>query len=375
MKMRIIILTIFLIGLFFKSNGQETLVKGKVHNWITDTVYIVSLPFHSPYSTKTEYQIIASDSTFEHSLSDIKEPLVFFITSEKESVTQQIQSLLFDNLTDRHYYGHCIKTYTYGVTTYLIEPNEKIELELSFNSWIEELSDEKADKLRSYGVDVPKDNKMRNVGKTKIDFLNEDDFSLKYYQKSFNLDDKCDKTLERSKKIKSAIKNLKDKEQELLANLEMDKDKLSPFLFKYVKSEIEFGARKEFLKYLRFEHEKYMNNLFKADIPTEILEIVEFDEENIDYATLINEEYNEYLENYLNFKYSIKENEYVIYKQFNKEKFDFAMDVLPKISRYHYLANNLLQVEKSEEFKNLADILLTDYPDGGLNDKIIKKYQ
>jgi hypothetical protein len=374
MKMKINIFIIFLFGLLLKSNGQESLVKGKVHNWITDTVYIVTLPFYSPYSTKTEYHIISTDSTFEHSFSDIKEPIVFFIAPEKKSVNQQVQSLLFDNLTDKHYYGHCIKTYTYGVTTYLIEQNERIELELSYNSWVEKLSNEKAEKLRSYGINVPNNNKIKNIGKTKIDFLNTDDFSLRYYQKSFNLDDKFDKTLERSKKIKSAIKNLKDKEQVLLANLEKDKDKLNPFLFKYIKSEIEFGARKEFLKYLKFEHEKYMNNLFKAEMPAEIMEIVEFDKENIDNATLINEEYNEYLELYLNFKFSIKQGKYVVYKELDNDKFYFANKELPGISSYYYLANSLLHANNSENLKTLSDRLINDYPNGALNNMLIEKY-
>jgi hypothetical protein len=375
MKTLRFILPILLLGFVFKINGQETLVKGKVHNWISDSVYITSLPFYSPYSCKTSSMILSSDSTFEYSFSNINEPFVFFITPEKKSVNQQIQTLLFDNLTDKHYYGNCIKTYTYGVTTYLIEPGENLDLELTFNSWTEKLSDKDAEKWRSYGVDVKEDNSVMNIGKTNINFLNPDNFKYKYYQTSFNLDDKCDKVLEHSKKIKSGMKNLKAKEEELLSQLNNNKDKISPFLYEYIKAEIVYGAKKEFLKYLRFEHEKYMSTLFANEIPSEYYEITEFDKENINYATLINEEYNEYLEIYLNYKYSIEKKEYVVYKQFDIEKYDFALKELPEISKYYYLANNLLQAEKSIDFKNLADRLITDYPDGELNNKLIEKYQ
>lgn len=375
MKTRRFILPILLLGFVFKINGQETVVKGKVHNWISDSVYITTLPFYSPYSCKTYSMILSNDSTFEYSFIDISEPLVLFIAPEKKSANDQIEDLLFDNLTDKHYYGHCIKVYTYGITTYLIEPGENLDLELTFNSWIEQLSDEKANKLRSYGIAVPDDNKMRNTGKTDIKFLSDNNYKLEYYQKSFNLDDKCDKVLERSKKIKTGLKNLKAKEDELLSQLENDKDKISPFLYNYIKSEIVFGAKKEFLKYLRFDHEKYMSTLFAKEIPTEFFEITEFDKDNINYATLINEEYNEYLEIYLNYKYSIEKKEYVVYKQFDTEKFDFALKELPEISKYYYLANNLLQAEKSHDFKNIADRLIADYPDGELNSMLIEKYQ
>lgn len=375
MKTRRFILPILLLGFVFKINGQETVVKGKVHNWISDSVYITTLPFYSPYSCKTYSMILSNDNTFEYSFLDITEPLVFFISPEKRSVNNQVKDLLFDNLTKNHYYGHCIKVYTYGITTYLIEPGENLNIELTFNSWIDQLSEEDAKKWRSYGADVSADNKVMNIGKTGIKFHNPDNFKFEYYQKSFNLDDKCDEVLERSKKIESGIKNLKDEEQELLSQLEKDIDKLSPFLYDYIKAEIVYGAKKEFLKYLRFEHEKYMSTLFANEIPAEFFEITEFDKENINYATLINEEYNEYLEIYLNYKFSIEKKEYVVYKQFDREKFEFAIKELPEISKYYYLANNLLQAEKSLDFKNLADRLITDYPDGELNSKLIEKYQ
>jgi len=282
-----------MLGISIIADGQVTEIKGKVHKWPTDTVYIATLPFHSPYLNFVDYQIISKDSTFDFKFQDIKEPFVFFVSPEKESVNGQIKRLLYDNLTDQHYYGHCIKVYTYGITTYLIEPDKVIDIDLTFISWTEQLSNETAEKYRSYGIQISADNKVRNVGKTKIEFLNPDKFGYDYYQKSFILDDKCDKALARKKNISSAIKSLEKTEQKLLSDLERVKTSISPFLYDYIKSEIEFGARKELLKYLRFEHENYLSTLFNQAILAEILEIIEFDKKNINYATMINEEYNE----------------------------------------------------------------------------------
>jgi hypothetical protein len=375
MKIKLLSLAFILIGLSLKSNGQETIVKGKVHKWPTDTVYIATLPFNSPYSTKTEFQVVSQDSIFEFSFKDIENPFVIYIAPEEFAIIQQKQSLLFDNLSDLHYYGHCIKVYTYGGSTYLVEPNSLIDIDLTFNSWIEQLSDTRAEKLRSYGISISDDNKVSNIGKTKIKFNCSDKTSLKFYQKSFDLDDKCDKTLERSKKIKSAINNLKETEHKLHSDLKKEKGNITPFLYKYIKAEIEFGARKEFLKYLRFDHEKYLSTLFNEEISDEILEIVEFDKVSIDYATLISEEYNEYLEIYLNFKISIEKGEYIIYKEFDKEKYDYALKELPEISRYFYLSNNLLHLDNTLDNKNMADKLVRDYPNGDLNNKLIMKYK
>lgn len=373
MRKRIIILTVISLGFLLNSKGQETMIKGKVHKWITDTVYVTTLPFHSPYLTKTEYHIISGDSIFEHKFTDITTPLVFFISPEKKTVNQQINTLLFDNLTEDHYYGQCIKVYTYGITTYLIEPNEKIELEITFNHWFEQLSNEKAERLRSYGITVSADNKVMDIGKSKIDFLTTNNFALEYFQKSFDLDDKLDKTLEKSKTVNAAIKNLKSKEQKLITELDENKEKMSPFLYDYIKAEIEFGARKEFLKYLRFDHEDYLSTLFKDEIPEEFLEIIEFDKQITNEAILTNEEYNEYIENYLNFKLSVKKGKYIVYNEFDKEKYDLAMVELPEKSRYSYLANNILNSD--EDNKNLADRLMTEFPNGALNNKLTEKYK
>lgn len=375
-KMKYFVICVFLfLGISIITNGQVTEIKGKVHKWPTDTVYLATLPFHSPYSNSVDFQILSKDSLFDFRFKDKKESFVFFISPEKESVSGQIKELLYDNLTDRHYFGHCIKVYTYGITTYLIEPNNVLNIDLTFNSWTEQLSNETAEKYRTYGIQIPSDNRILNVGKTKIEFLNPDKLVYECYQESFNLDDKLDKALESKKDISSAIKVLKETEQKLLSVLEQAKTVISPFLYDYIKSEIEFGTRKELLKYLRFDHEKYMSTLFKTDIPVEIIEIIEFDKKNINSATMISEEYIEYLEIYLNFKFSMNKGEYVVYKKFDKEKFDFAIQELPEKSRYSYLANNLLHCNNLDYNYKLYKKFINEYPVGDLNNKLNEKFQ
>jgi hypothetical protein len=373
--MRHLLIYVFLFLESLITNGQVTEVRGKVHNWPTDTVYLVTLPFHSPYSNSVDFQILSKDSLFDFKFKDKKESFVFFISPKKESVGGQIKGLLYDNLTDQHYYGNCIKVYTYGITTYLIEPKNVLDIDLSLNSWTEQLSNETAEKYRKYGIQIPSDNKMLNIGKTKIEFLNPDKFGYEYYQESFDLDDKCDKALESKKDISSAIVSLEETKQKQLSDLHQVKNRISCFLYDYIKSEIEFGARKEFLKYLRFDHEEYMSTLFKSDIPAEIKEIIEFDKKNISLATMISEEYNEYLEIYLNFKYSMHTGEYVLYKKFDKEKFDFAIQELPEKSRYYYLANNLLHCDNLDDNYKLYKSLINEYPLGDLNNKLDEKFQ
>ena len=56
------------------------------------------------------------------------------------------------------------------------------------------------------------------------------------------------------------------------------------------------------------------------------------------------------------------------------KKFDFALKELSEISKYYYLANNLLPADNSIHFKNLATRLTHDYPDGELNINLIEKY-
>jgi len=67
--------------------------------------------------------------------------------------------------------------------------------------------------------------------------------------------------------------------------------------------------------------------------------------------------------------------EYVVYKKFDKEKFDFALIEIPEKSRYSYLANSLLHCDNSDDNLELYKMLVRDYPDGDLNNNLDNKFQ
>lgn len=145
-------------------------------------------------------------------------------------------------------------------------------------------------------------------------------------------------------------------------------------MYKYTKAEIEFGSKKEFLRYLLLDHKDEASKIFSNKIPEKINNVIEFNKENVDYATTISQEYNEFLELYLTFKFSKLKNKLIIYKGFDKEKFDFALKELPQASKYYYLANNILHLNQNNESKDLATRLIDLYPNGRLNDKLLQKY-
>jgi hypothetical protein len=327
--------------------GKETTIKGTVNNWPTDTVYLSTLPFYSPYSSIDDFVILSLDKTFKYTFNDIKEPFILFLTPERKFLDLR-NALLFENLTDKYYMGYCKKFYTNPITTYLIEPGTETIVELT---------------------------KTKRYGETLIKFLNANKYNSEYYQTTFDLDQRFDETLTNSTSIDKAIINMQQKQKEIITFLEQNKPFLSPLLYNYTKAEIEFGARKEFLRYLLLEQKDNSSNLFENGISKEILTIIEFDKENINQATLISQEYNEFIELYLNFKNSVQKKSLIVYKQFDTEKFEFALQELPQVSKYYYLANNLLQSNNIEANKKLLERLILEYPEGKLNNKLIEKYQ
>ncbi len=206
--------------------------------------------------------------------------------------------MLFDNLTDKHYYGQCAKFNTYQHTTYLLEPNDSILVELTFNSWIEKLSKKKAKYLKSLGVKVKDDNTIRDYGKTGIKFLNSNKNSLEYYQKWFAVDDEFDSEIERSKKTIDTYNKVYKLKEKLLSDLKKEQANITPFLFNHLKAYVEFGAKKEFLKNLILKDKDYL----RGEIKPEIIEFLEFDKNAIDFAVLSSDQYNDYLEFYLTYK-------------------------------------------------------------------------
>lgn len=337
-----------------KLNQMHTTIKGKVDNWPTDTVYFATFTFHSPYSTVEGFQRLTSAKTFEYSFDQVNEPFIIFLTPERKFLDLR-NDVLFENLTDKYYRGYCQKFYDYPITTYLIEPGTETKVELT---------------------------KVKRYGQTLIKFLNSNPYNSAYYQTTFVLDQGLDEVLDSRfdislkdiKNIDNAIKNLDHKLKELLTELDKEQQYISPFLYKYTKSEIEFGAKKEFLRYFLLDHKVEVSKIFNNKVPEKINDVVEFDKENIDYATMISQEYNEFLELYLSFKFSKLKSKLITYKEFDKEKFDLVLKELPKASKYNYLANNLLHLNHNVKTKKLAARLIKLYPDGELNDKLVKKY-
>lgn len=352
MKLYPIILA-FLIAVFFTSaNAQKnkTIIKGKVHLWPTDTIYLHSLPFHSPYSGVLKYKLISKDSTFNFQFENTDKPFVFFITSQKKVVNQQIKGLLFDNLAEEHYWGNCIKIYTYGKTTNLIEPGEKLDMDIRWNGW----------------------------NKTDVHFKGANKFKHEYYQKSFDLEDKADKALSgtTSENIEWAISNLINAKQSSLDDLKSEKDKLSPVFYDYIKAEIEFGSRKEFLKYLWSKKENTLKDIFvTGKIPDKFVELLAFNKYLINDATLISEEYNEFVEEYINFLTNIKNKEFKKFNPFSVKKLKIVTEELPEKSVYHYVANQFLLIDDASKFKGIIKNFITQNPNGNLNSELCEKYK
>ena len=375
-------------------NAQEskTIIRGKVHKWPSDTIYIQTLPFHSPYSSQLKHILISKDSTFSYEFTKKNMPIVFHLSPNKGLMIVNSKKLLFENLTEEHYWGFCNKFYDYGLSTHLIENGKSIRVDLTYNNRRQKLTAKQEKTAKKYGLKVAPDHTLSVNQKTEIKHFGLNKFQYDYYQKSFTLDDKLDKRLEvyESKSILEAVISLKKLTHQMLRKLEKEKRKLSPLFYNYIKAEIVFGAKKEFLKFLRFAKEKELNALFSKAIPKEILDVVEFDKSDINNATLISEEYNEYLELYLNFKMNVINKKYVVYNKFSKQKIKKAIKILPKKSVYYYLVNHLLHYSNNNLIKHLKKESDTDsnedlieelvagilkrYPKGELNNLLMKKF-
>jgi hypothetical protein len=334
--------------------GNATTIKGKVFSWPTDTVYFATFTFHSPYSTVEGFKVLTADRTFEFTFDQASSPFIVFLTPERKFLNLR-NDILFENLTSKYYRGYCQKFYDYPITTYLIEPGTATNVELT---------------------------KTGRYDKTLINFLNVNKYNSAYYQTTFVMDQCLDEALSSKstpalKEIKNVdigIRHLSDSLNKLLANLEEQRPYISPFLYSYTRSEIEFGGKKEFLRYFLLDHKKETSVMFAGKIPEKIDKVIEFNKQHIDDATLIGQEYNEFLELYLSFKFSKLKNKLITYKEFDREKFEFALKELPQPSRYYYLANNLLHISYDENKKEMVTRLIQLYPNGELNGKLLKKY-
>ncbi len=333
--------------------AKKTTLKGTVHNWPTDTVYFATFTFHSPYSSVEGFQLLTPGKTFEFSFDRADQPFVVFLTPERKFLDLR-NDVLFENLTDKYFRGYCQKFYDSPITTYLVEPGTETLVDLT---------------------------KTTRYGETQVRFLNTNKSNSEFYQTTFvldqgldeALDSRIDTSLKSLKNIDVAIKKLNKKSKELLSSLNEEKPYISPFLYKYTQAEIEFGAKKEFLRYFLLDHKDETAVMFKNNIPEKISQVVEFNK-NIDYATMISQEYNEFVELYITFKFSKLKKTLVTYKDFDSEKFDFALNELPAASRYSYLANNLLHLHQDVNARELVARLIALYPKGNLNDQLMKKF-
>lgn len=331
---------------------EHTLIKGKVNDWPTDTIYMATLPFQSPFSTIDRYMILDSDKRFEFVFNGIEKPFILCLTPEKIFLDHR-SFLLFECFTEEYYKGYCKNFFTMPMSTYIIEPNTETIVEL---------------------------NKDGRYGETEIYFLNDNSYSSKYYQTTFSIDQNFDEilthsTLLNSKIITETINKFENMIAEQLEKLDQNELFISPFVFKYVRAEIIFGAKKELLRDLMLDNAEYASNLLKFDIPDNLIKMIEFDRNEFDYATLISQEYNEFIELYLNFKNSVNNKKLIVYMSFNTEKYDLAEKELPNLAKYYYLANNLLFANCNEESFKLFERLLEKYPAGELNDKLLEKYK
>lgn len=389
------IVSTFVMLIFFTSftNAQKnkTIIKGKVHQWPSDTIYIQTLPFYSPYSSELKHTLISKDSTFSYEFTKTNIPIVFHLSPNKELMKVNSKKLLFENLTKEHYWGFCNKFYDYGLSTHLIEKGNSIYVNLTYNSRRQRLTVKQEKTAKKYGIKVAPDHTVLVNQKTEIKHFGSNKFEHDYYQKSFTLDDIFDKRLEiyESKSIVTSVESLKKLTKKLLGKLEKEKEKLSPLFYNYIRAEIVFGAKKEFLKFLRFSKPEELKTLFSKPIPKEILDVVEFEKSDINNATLISEEYNEYLELYVNFKMNVINKKYIAYNEFSEQKIKTVIKVLPKKSVYYYLTNHLLHysntdllkffkidnnIDKEILLEELVTGIIKHYPNGELNGYLFKKF-
>ena len=356
-----------------------TTLKGKVHKWVSDTIYISHLPFHSVHSSFTEFQLLSKDSTFQFQWKNLKEPIVVS-TSPLQSFSERIiEELIYENLTEDYFYSECLKFIQNGNTIYFINPNTTTEIEITANTWIDSLSEKRANYFRKRGVNIPKNNKIRDYGKSIISFINDsNNFNNYYFQDFFELRNQIDEVFDSygAKNFTMAIAKLEKTKQALLLNLEQNKEKFLPFLYQYYKSDIEFASKKELLKYLTFRKKDFYKEIVKSGkIPEKMAEILAFDRFNMNPITLKTQMYNEYVEFYINFVMNLEEKKYIEFRPLSIKKINVAYSELPRESAYYYISNHLLNVKNIDLFKKKYKEIISRFPNGELNEKLKVKFE
>lgn len=380
-----------LLALFFLVNinyaqSNVTSINGSVKNWPTDSIYLLTMPFYSPHSSEVVVRPISGQDSFQFDFQNKSQPFIVQMFPTREQVDFNREQILYNNLSDEYYIRSCVKFYTYRKTTLLIEPQKTLKVDLTYNSNLIKLDAEKATRLKKSGINVADDNTVINERQMGIEFKGDDAIQNEYYQNSFELDKTVDLRLKiyENMPLERAIEGYHKILTKQLADLEIQKEELSPLFYQYIKTEIVYGAKYQFLRFLMLDRsEDEMNNYFTTEFPKDVLEILAFDKTSLSKNSLISEEYNNYVEIYLNFYVSIMNKEHTLHAGFDFPKIRTAIQTLPHEHVYYYLANNLLQTDR----KTLMDVLqneeaveelitktITKYPDGELNEKLILRY-
>lgn len=365
------------------AQSDYSVIKGKVFSWPSDTVFLQTMPFHSPFSSGLVFQVLDEDSTFSFQLESTDLPLVVQLYSKKEYAELNKEELLLLNYTDDYYYGHCVKFYTYGASTFLLEPGKSLDVRITANLLREKLSPEMAEQYKNAGGNLLDDNTIEYHGETGLVFSGENCTQYEYFQGIFDLQDKVDNRLELYQnkpfeKMDKAIDSYNKIRAKLLDNLEGEKDNLSDTYYEYVKAEIEFGARVEFLKFLMFTNKKeteVLDSFFSKEISQNIIDIIEFDKNKITPAVMASEAYNKYREIYINFKLNMQNKKFSPYYEFNAQKCKTAIQELPEETVYYYLAGQLLSALRTEDWvEDLLVEIIVEFPEGELNERLMEKY-
>ena len=358
---------------------QVTTLKGKVYKWVSDSIYISHLPFHSAHSSFTEFQLLSKDSTFQFQWKNLKEPIIVSASPLKSFSKMIIEELIYENLTEDYFYSECLKFIQNGNTIYFINPNMTTEIEITANTWVDSLSEKRANYFRKRGVIIPKNNKIRDYGKSIISFINHSNtFNNHYFQGFFELRNQIDEVFDSygSKNFTMAIAKLEKTKQALLLNLEENKGKLLHYSYQYFKSDIEFSAKKELLKYLTFRKKETYKEIIKTGkVPEKMANILAFDKFNINPIVLKTQMYNEYVEFYINFVMNLEEKKYIEFRPLSIKKINVAYSELPSESAYFYISNHLLNVKDINLFKKKSQEIISRFPQGELNEKLKTKFK
>jgi hypothetical protein len=375
----ILILIVFSINSF--TQDSKTIIKGKLIDWPTDTVYLQTLPFHSPCLSKLYSQEVGKDGQFRFELEAQKTPVVVQIQHSFSSVKMCKEELLEANYGDKYYYGHCIKFYKYGGATVLIEPNKTLVLEITADAEEIQLSKQKADFYRSKGGNIPANNKVIKDDETELEFLVENPNQYELFQDLIGVEERVDKRLSiyRNKPMEDAVKVSEKIMNEELEDLDEEKENISEVHYNYLRAQIIYGAKLEFMKHLmlpeRNESNDRVNKLYTEKVPKVIMDFIDHDQKSIGKYEMLSENYNKYLQLFLNFIVNTYNKEYKKYNKFSKVKCQLAMRNFPKQLAYHYIATCVCKEKREEDFiEEMIVSTIRHYPDGEFNELLFEKY-